>query len=130
MSLDFSNFPEVQTATAWGRTLQDFADWCSPQPGWLVLDAGCGPGLLPALFSGMSCRAIGTDLNQDMFIGSRLHDALCVADTFHLPFPGAIFDQVTASNLLFLMADPPGALQELVRVLKPGGQLFSLNPSE
>jgi len=26
MSLDFSNFPEMQTATAWGRTLQKFAD--------------------------------------------------------------------------------------------------------
>ena len=130
MSLDFSNFLDVQIATAWGRTLQDFADWCSPQPGWLVLDAGTGPGLLPALFSGMNCRAIGNDLNRDMFSGSSLHDSLCAADTMHLPFPGEIFDQLTACNLLFLLADPPGALQELARVTKTGGQLVTLNPSE
>jgi SAM-dependent methyltransferase len=37
---------------------------------------------------------------------------------------------VTASNLLYLLDDPLPALHEFVRVLKPGGALAVLNPSE
>jgi hypothetical protein len=32
----------IQTQTGWQRTLKAFADWCAPQAGWRVLDAGCG----------------------------------------------------------------------------------------
>ncbi len=124
------SFLEIQTRTGWARTLQGFAEWCSPQPGWRVLDVGCGPGLLPGIFKAAGCTAFGADIDPDLLTGERLHPELLQADACRLPFAERTFDLVTASNLLFLLADPLTALVEFRRVVKPGGQIALLNPSE
>jgi ubiquinone/menaquinone biosynthesis C-methylase UbiE len=129
LASDSSYFLQLQTQTGWGRMLNRFAEWCRPQKGWLALDVGCGPGLLPALLTQRGCRALGVDLDPGMFT-SPLHPALTLADALHLPFPAHTFHLVTASNLLFLLPDPLAALREMVRVLHPNGQLTVLNPSE
>ena len=123
-------FREIQTRTGWGQVLNAFAEWCHPQPGWLALDVGCGPGLFPALLAGRGCRAFGIDLDASAFFPDRLHPDAAVADARALPFASRSFDLVTASNLLFLLAEPLPALQEMGRLLKPGGQICTLNPSE
>jgi SAM-dependent methyltransferase len=94
------------------------------------LDVGCGPGLLPVLFSQAGSISFGTDLDPAMLIPDGLHPNSAVADAVHLPFPSDTFDMLTASNLLYLLPDPLPALREFVRVLKPGGHLAVLNPSE
>ena len=127
---DVDTFLELQTQTGWGRTLAGFAAWCQAQPGWRVLDVGCGPGLLPALFARQGCNALGLDLEADMFLPQPLHPQVLVAHGEALPFPGGMFDLVTASNLLFLLADPRPTLDEMRRVARPGGMLALLNPSE
>ena len=127
---DADTFLELQTQTGWGRTLAGFAAWCQAQPGWRVLDVGCGPGLLPALFARQGCQALGIDLEADMFLPQPLHPQVLVAQGEGLPFSGGMFDLVTASNLLFLLADPRPALDEMRRVARPGGMLALLNPSE
>jgi demethylmenaquinone methyltransferase / 2-methoxy-6-polyprenyl-1,4-benzoquinol methylase len=43
-----------------------------------------------------------------------------------LPFPDAAFDALTFTYLLRYVADPASTLRELVRVLKPGGLMASL----
>ncbi len=43
-----------------------------------------------------------------------------------LPFPDASFDAVTFTFLLRYVADPPAALRELGRVVRPGGWMASL----
>jgi SAM-dependent methyltransferase len=123
------SFLEIQTLTGWGRVLRSFADWCQPQAGWLALDVGCGPGLLPALLEQRGCQACGVDLDLPA-PQNRLHAGLAQADALSLPFPGQTFDLVTASNLLFFLPDPLGALVEIRRVLRPGGYAATLNPSE
>jgi ubiquinone/menaquinone biosynthesis C-methylase UbiE len=123
------SFLEIQTQTAWGRALQGFADWCQPQPGWLVLDVGCGPGLLPALFAGHGCRAYGIDLDAAS-LAQRLHPALALARAERLPFPQGTFHLVTASNLLFLHPDPQHVLSEMARLVRSDGWVTLLNPSE
>jgi SAM-dependent methyltransferase len=150
---DFSNFLNVQTKTAWGRTLAEFASFCSlsistnhcpepvegrrPEPvegrrslhSPMILDIGCGPGLLPALFAQRGCKSFGVDLDFRL-LAARLLPALAQADAFKLPFRDGTFDMVTATNLLFLLDDPLQALQEWKRLLVPGGALCLLNPSE
>jgi ubiquinone/menaquinone biosynthesis C-methylase UbiE len=142
---DFSNFLDVQTKTAWGRTLAEFATFCNPStysnprpelvegrrskhvP--IVLDIGCGPGLLPALFANRGCKVVGVDFDHSL-LAARFVPTLVQADAFKLPLPAARFDMVTATNILFLLADPEQALREWKRVLVPGGMLCLLNPSE
>ncbi len=127
---DSEYFQELQTHTGWGRTLYGFAVWCAPQPGWLTLDVGCGPGLLPALFSKMSCKAVGVDLDIEMFKPLPLHLVVSVADVNALPFKFNTFDLITASNLVFLLPEPLQALIRLKQLLRSGGKLTMLNPSE
>lgn len=123
------SFLEVQTQTAWGRTLAGFAQWCAPQPDWITLDVGSGPGLLSALFAKRGCRAFGCDLDGAVLRG-RLSSSLVQADACWLPFPSGTFDLVTATNVLFLLPDALTALHEMTRLLRPGGMLACLNPSE
>jgi ubiquinone/menaquinone biosynthesis C-methylase UbiE len=120
----------VQTQTGWGRILASFSEWCQVQPDWRVLDVGCGPGLLPALFAQSSCQAFGLDLDEASFSPPRQHPVLLQADALHLPFPERSFHLVTASNLLFLLAEPLPALCEMSRVTREDGSVAVINPSE
>jgi ubiquinone/menaquinone biosynthesis C-methylase UbiE len=111
--------------------LQDFAAWCQPHADWLTLDVGCGPGLLPALLTaGSGCRSIGTDIDTALFARLHLHNQLCAADVYRLPFADQQFDLVTATNLLFLLDEPDTALAELSRLVNETGQVILLNPTE
>ncbi|NJD58588.1 MAG: hypothetical protein C3F13_07550 [Anaerolineales bacterium] len=127
---DSDYFLELQTQTGWGKTLQGFAEWCNPQPGWSVVDVGCGPGLLPAIFSKMGCGSVGLDLDMGMFRPKPLHRQVIVADVYQPPFPAGRFDLVTCSNLLFLLPGPERAMYEIRKLVTPGGRLAMLNPSE
>ena len=132
---DFSNFLDVQTKTAWGRTLIDFASFCAPKPASLILDIGAGPGLLSAIFARDTLAGTGVhttygvDIDFSLF-SSSLSTNLVQADALYLPFHPSTFNLITSTNVLFLLADPLQALQEWKRVLAPDGQLCLLNPSE
>ncbi len=126
---DFSNFLEIQTKTAWGRTLAEFASFCDPRPASRILDIGCGPGLLPVIFSQSGHKAFGADIDFDL-LSSSLSQGLLLADAIHLPFQTSSFDLITASNVLFLLDDPLTALRTWTRLLAPGGEICLLNPSE
>lgn len=123
-------FFQIQTQTGWSRILTRMADWCSPEMGWVSLDVGCGPGLLPSLLAERGCLAIGVDLSLAELHQGRLYPLLAQANAGSLPFPRATFHLITASNLLFLLPDPLPVLQEFRRVLRASAQLVVLNPSE
>ena len=123
------NFLAIQTQTGWGRALQGFADWCRPKPGWLTLDVGCGPGLLPALLAERGCQAFGVDLDSAS-LAQRIYAPLAQAGADCLPFPAGSFHLVTASNLLFFLPEPETALLEMMRLARPDGWVALLNPSE
>lgn len=127
---DAEYFSALQSQTGWRGVLSRFRDWIRPQAGWLTLDVGCGPGLLPALLTQAGCHSLGVDRNIEMFYPNPLHPNVGVADVSLLPFPTQYFNLITASNLLFLLPDPQAALTEMVWLLCPDGQIATLNPSE
>ena len=127
---DAEYFLALQTQTGWGRVLDRFGAWIGICDGWLTLDVGCGPGLLPGLLSQKGARAFGIDLAPKMFSPTQLHPDLALANVFHLPFSSLSFDLITASNLLFLLPEPGVALQEMTRLVKINGKIALLNPSE
>jgi len=126
---DFSSFLDVQTKTAWGRTLAEFASFCDPKPASFILDIGCGPGLLPALFARAGHTAFGID-NDFSLLSASLTSNLIQADAQSLPFTLSTFGMVTATNVLFLLDDPLLALRAWAHLLLPKGELCLLNPSE
>ena len=134
---DFSNFLEIQTQTAWGRTLAEFAAFCDPSTGSgrragpvsVILDVGTGPGLLPSIFAQAGHRSFGSDLDLSL-LAARLSFNLAQADARNLPFEPSTFDLVTSVNLLFLLDDPLEVLSHWRALLKPGGGVCLLNPSE
>ncbi|MCF8026050.1 MAG: methyltransferase domain-containing protein [Desulfobacteraceae bacterium] len=107
----------------------------SLESGQTVLDVGCGAGvdtILAGIMVGPNGRAVGVDLVPEMLERAcrNLAQTNCENVGFQeasaeaLPFPDQSFD-VTISNGAFnLVPDKPKALAEVMRVLKPGGQLL------
>jgi ubiquinone/menaquinone biosynthesis C-methylase UbiE len=46
-----------------------------------------------------------------------------LADVDALPFTAATFDAITSCFGVMLAADPPAAVAEMARVLRPGGRI-------
>jgi ubiquinone/menaquinone biosynthesis C-methylase UbiE len=55
---------------------------------------------------------------------SRLPVTVACADVHELPFADNAFDTVVGTLVFCSIGDPPGALAEIRRVLRPGGQLL------
>jgi demethylmenaquinone methyltransferase/2-methoxy-6-polyprenyl-1,4-benzoquinol methylase len=111
------------------------------RPGHQVLDLAGGTGDMSALFArkvGPDGRVILTDLNQPMMtVGrNRLLDKglsqveFCHAPAEALPFADASFDCACISFGLRNFTDKDQALNELLRVLKPGAALLVLEFSK
>jgi SAM-dependent methyltransferase len=75
-------------------------------------------------------EAVGVDLSPNSLAETRARVAaegfpaaeLRVADAEHLPFPADRFDLVYSYGVLHHSPDTPRAIQEVLRVLKPGGE--------
>ena len=106
------------------------------RPGMRVLDIAGGTGDLALAFAGKvgpTGQVWHTDINSSMLqVGrDRLIDKgvllpTVVCDAEHLPFPDEFFDVVTVAFGLRNMTHKDQALQQMQRVLKPGGKLLVL----
>jgi SAM-dependent methyltransferase len=84
-----------------------------------VLDIGSRTGS----FAAVETAALTVRLDLAPANGCRGGEA-AAADASRLPFPAAAFDAVIANHSLEHFEDLTGALQEIGRVLKPGGSLY------
>ena len=125
----------------WKRRLIDLA---SPRQGTRALDLATGTGDIAFALAARGLRVVGLDITFRMIElalqkgarGSRpgvpgspeglaLH--FLVGDMLALPFPSASFEIVTTGYGLRNVPDLAGAIDEIRRVLTPGGQLLSLD---
>ncbi len=103
--------------------------------GATVLDVPCGGGVaLRALRPGQSVRWIAVDIDAAMLarferrarergLGEEAVE-LVEADMRALPLPDASADLCLAYSGLHMVTEPASAVAELVRCLKPGGELI------
>lgn len=110
------------------------------RPGMRVLDAGCGSGRhLCEAFRSPGVEVAGVDLSPADLGKARAFLSLMAreregrwsvacADVERLPFAGGVFDVVVCAEVLEHVFDNRAAVAELVRVLKPGGDLVVTVP--
>ncbi|WP_406466121.1 methyltransferase domain-containing protein [Streptomyces sp. NBC_00111] len=106
------------------------------RPGGAVLDAGCGTGrALPALRTavGPGGTVLGADLTPAMLdaalrAGRGTSGALLLADVGQLPLRAGALDAVFAAGLVSHLPHPARGLEELARVVRPGGRLALFHP--
>jgi 2-polyprenyl-6-hydroxyphenyl methylase/3-demethylubiquinone-9 3-methyltransferase len=94
------------------------------RPGAVLVDLGCGAGLLAPHLSGKGYQHIGIDLVLSAARQATGHGVIgAVGDVAHLPLPDACADVVCAGELLEHVPDLTAVVAEACRVLRPGGVL-------
>jgi SAM-dependent methyltransferase len=95
-----------------------------------VLDCGCGIGAYLAQMETQSARAFGLEYEFDRARVARLsqHAVLCGASE-HLPFPAETFDLILSHEVLEHVEDDRQSVEEMMRVLLPGGRLVVFVPN-
>lgn len=92
--------------------------------GAVLVDAGCGAGLLAPHVAGKGYRHVGVDLTRSALEQAAAHGVTPVlGDIAALPLPDGCADVVAAGEILEHVPDLPVAVAEVCRVLRPGGLL-------
>jgi len=117
----------------WRKAVVDQVAGSSPKR---VLDVATGPaGIAIALARRTGAPVVGVDLNEPMLrrgadnvraAGGAVDVALLVGRAEDLPLQPESFDAVSFSYLLRYVDDPAATLSEMVRCLRPGGTMASM----
>jgi phosphatidylethanolamine/phosphatidyl-N-methylethanolamine N-methyltransferase len=100
--------------------------------GGRILEVGVGTGLSLGHYD-KSNRIVGIDISEPMLLKARERvkrlqlghvEALSVMDAEQLLFPDAAFDVVVAQYVVTAVPNPERALDEFVRVVRPGGEII------
>jgi SAM-dependent methyltransferase len=105
-----------------------------PRPGETVLDLECGAGFdtLPAAERvGLDGKVIGIDMTPEMLAKAQHNASLLGANNVEFlrgeiempPLADSSVDLVISNGVFNLCPDKPGVLNQVFRVLKPGGRL-------
>jgi ubiquinone/menaquinone biosynthesis C-methylase UbiE len=98
-----------------------------------VLEVGCGTGIGPAYIAKkFDCSVTAVDISEKMLMwaekraqreGVRDKISFRQADVRKLPFEDNRFDAVVVESVLAFVVDKEAAMQELMRVIRPGGYI-------
>ena len=106
---------------------------CAPEDlqGKLVLDAGCGPGILSYVLSDMGAEVLAADISQSVDAAHRHFHArgangihFVQADMTRPPMRPATFDIVFSGGVLIVNRDTKEALHSIAELVAPGGQIY------
>ena len=96
-------------------------------PGERVLDIAAGTGTSSRAFTSAGAQCVACDFSLGMLRAGAAKPAARVrfvaGDALDLPFQDLSFDAVTISFGLRNVVDPDAALNEMLRVTRPGGRL-------
>jgi len=146
MATELSRSAVIKTYARWapvydvvfGSVFEDarrMAVEASERAGQRILEVGVGTGISLPYYSAKS-RVVGIDISEPMLavarrrvIADRLThvERLAVMDAERLLFPDASFDVVVAQYVVNTVPNPEVALDEFLRVLRPGGELVIVN---
>ncbi|MGN6749894.1 MAG: class I SAM-dependent methyltransferase [Xanthobacteraceae bacterium] len=114
---------------AWSRAAGEiFIDWLVPSRGLRWIDVGCGTGAFTELVV-ERCAPVGVagvDPSEAQLSFARTRRLGAVAkfqqgDALALPFSDESFDAAVMALVIFFIPDPAKSIDEMVRVVRPGG---------
>jgi ubiquinone/menaquinone biosynthesis C-methylase UbiE len=121
------------------KSTKELCSMCDLNESSYVLDLACGVGTTAFFISDRyGCRIAGIDISEDLIaiankdLGKRGDEGNIrfeVADALEIPFPDNTFDAVISQAFFILIDEKEEALEEISRVLKPGGYFGSLELS-
>ena len=150
-----TDFVKEQVAAHWGRRAPGFDDGfghsirtAAERAAWDrifdlalggrgpldALDAGCGTGFLSLELAARGHQVTGVDFAPAMLAEARRKAAERTvsvrfeeADAERLPFPTGSFDLAISRHVLWTLPHPEAAIDEWIRVLRPGGRLVVID---
>ncbi len=132
----YDTWAQVLTFFQYLRWRRFLVSQIAPRPGNLVLDVCTGTaGVAMEIADHHDGKIVGLDVSHLMLqaglsaIEEKSLDGkiqLIQGRAEHLPFPDETFDTVVFTYLLRYVQDPNATIRELSRVVKPGGELLSL----
>jgi ubiquinone/menaquinone biosynthesis C-methylase UbiE len=100
-----------------------------------LLDLGCGAGENSVYFAKKGAICIASDYSQGMVdvalnLAAQNHVQIegAIVNAMAIDFPDNSFDIVYAANLLHHLPEPKTCIQEMHRILKPGGKACFWDP--
>jgi 2-polyprenyl-6-hydroxyphenyl methylase / 3-demethylubiquinone-9 3-methyltransferase len=95
------------------------------------LDAGCGTGLFSQAAKARGAEVTAMDVGPNLLarVQEKCRCETAVGDVLALPFPDARFDVVLCTEVIEHTPRPQTAIDELARVLRPGGTLVLTTPN-
>lgn len=123
--------------------MQSYVDLMPETKDMCILELGCGIGYQSAMLAKISSSVLATDLPNEsiadhapgMDAAARLHKQLAIdnvklipCSAEELPFEDSSMDMVFSSHVLEHIPNQQKALEEIYRVLKPGGYHVCIVP--
>ena len=121
-------FETVYNGKVYNGTGEKVAELTDPSD--IVLECACGTGAITQYIAQKCKKLLATDYSIGMLRQAskkcRKYENVSFrkADITDLRCPDNRFDQVVAGNVIHLLPEPEKALNELVRVVKPGGKII------
>lgn len=102
----------------------------SPEPGNMIADLGAGTGFISEGLKDGPASIIAVDKSGEMLKHMKLkfkdstNIDYRIGDASHLPVRDNVIDYALANMYLHHVDDPPKAIREIFRILKPGGRMI------
>lgn len=105
-----------------------------PLSGKRILDCGCGSGEYVHALSDLGGEVWGIEYSREKVASSRqlagpFAERVCVGDIQHMGFEDGRFDVALVNEVLEHVPDDHRGLEEVYRILAPGGMLIVFSPN-
>ncbi len=95
-----------------------------------VLDNGCGVGMYLGRLAQGASSAVGVEFEHERAVEASRHAACVTCGAGEaLPFPSGSFDLALSHEVIEHVTDDRRTIEEMVRVLRPGGRLALFCPN-